>query len=530
MENVLIIGSGPAAAGAALALTDAGIRPLIVDIGLRLEPELTSAVQRMSTASPGDWNPADARAISHQPIESLVDGLPEKRAYGSDFPFRDMGQISGITAEPGSHRSVVSPAFGGFSNVWGAQIMPFTPATFDDWPVTYDEMEPHYASVLRELPYAAADDDLSIYFPLIERPDPLPRLSERTNLSLGSYAKHRTALLHHGIALGQARLAMAAPACVHCGMCMTGCPYGLIYSASQTLDRLRDAGLIDYRPGLKAVRVGQERSRPFAEFVDQVTGAVEKLTAGKILVACGALGTTRLVAGSRSIFDRIITAGESAQFTLPMVSRRSTGDPRDQDDFTLNQFNMVIRSGPSGRDLSQVHFYSYNRAFLDALPPFLRNSGRPGVTSQVLRRLSVAIGYLPSWASPELRMRFSHAGDGALPHMSVSRQKPRWVANSMFRSVMASMLLAAPKLDLWPVIPQMMLAAGAKSYHFGGTFPHADPVQRHFTTDRTGNLADWPDIHLVDASVFPNVPATTFTLTIMANAHRIATELVSEMA
>jgi choline dehydrogenase-like flavoprotein len=31
----------------------------------------------------------------------------------------------------------------------------------------------------------------------------------------------------------------------------------------------------------------------------------------------------------------------------------------------------------------------------------------------------------------------------------------------------------------------------------------------------------------VDASVFPNVPATTFTLTIMANANRIATEAMA---
>ena len=96
---------------------------------------------------------------------------------------------------------MVSPAFGGFSNVWGAQIMPFTPATFDDWPVTYDEMEPHYASVLRELPYTAADDDLSIHFPLIEKPEPLPRLSERSELVLGLYEKHRNSLIGHGISL-----------------------------------------------------------------------------------------------------------------------------------------------------------------------------------------------------------------------------------------------------------------------------------------------------------------------------------------
>lgn len=32
-------------------------------------------------------------------------------------------------------------------------------------------------------------------------------------------------------------------------------------------------------------------------------------------------------------------------------------------------------------------------------------------------------------------------------------------------------------------------------------------------------------IHAVDASIFPTVPATTITLTAMANAHRIGSEL-----
>jgi choline dehydrogenase-like flavoprotein len=67
------------------------------------------------------------------------------------------------------------------------------------------------------------------------------------------------------------------------------------------------------------------------------------------------------------------------------------------------------------------------------------------------------------------------------------------------------------------------LSAAAKSYHVGSSFPHGGP--RTMTrTDRTGRLAAWDNIHLVDASVFPVVPATTFTLTIMANAHRIASE------
>jgi hypothetical protein len=95
----------------------------------------------------------------------------------------------------------------------------------------------------------------------------------------------------------------------------------------------------------------------------------------------------------------------------------------------------------------------------------------------------------------------------------------------MFREVMRRILRAAPHLDLWPVLPMMFFSGSGKSYHFGGSFPHSDaPADGPLTTDRLGRMEKWSRIHLIDASVFPTVPATTFTLTAMANAHRIAAE------
>ena len=45
-----------------------------------------------------------------------------------------------------------------------------------------------------------------------------------------------------------------------------------------------------------------------------------------------------------------------------------------------------------------------------------------------------------------------------------------------------------------------------------------------FSTDVLGRAGSWQRIHLVDAAVFPAVPAMTYGLTVMANAHRIASE------
>ena len=93
----------------------------------------------------------------------------------------------------------------------------------------------------------------------------------------------------------------------------------------------------------------------------------------------------------------------------------------------------------------------------------------------------------------------------------------------MLKGLMRAMIQSAPALDFWPVLPMVSLSAAAKSYHFGGSFPHG-PERTPTSTDRLGRPTSWDRIHLVDASVFPTVPATTFTLTIMTNAHRIATE------
>jgi choline dehydrogenase-like flavoprotein len=259
------------------------------------------------------------------------------------------------------------------------------------------------------------------------------------------------------------------------------------------------------------------------------TGRLERFTADRVFVACGAMGTSRLVAGSLGLFDTPVDVLESAQFTLPFISVKPVGDPRTQPSFTLNQFNMVVQLDDDGRDVSQLHFYTYNPAFVQALPRALRRRAARTLRTNLLRRLSVGIGYLPSWASPKFRLRVSKPRDReSLAPMALSADESGFAGNRMLREVLRRVVAAAPALDLWPVLPAIRFAARGKTYHFGGTFPHSDRPVGRFASDPLGRVAPWRHVHLVDASVFPDVPATTFTLTLMANAHRIAHEALGD--
>jgi choline dehydrogenase-like flavoprotein len=523
MPTSLILGSGPAAAGAALALArDPQQRITVLDVGGTLEAPQDAARQVMAGQPETEWSPSDLRLISRHAVRTRPGQLPEKRAYGSDFPFRDLGQLSGIHAGSDANGAVVSGAYGGFSNVWGAQIMPFSRAAFADWPVSYEEMVPHYRVALDEMALAAEEDDLAALFPLLTSARPLPPLGRRSEEVLARYDAHRGRLQAMGVTVGRARLALRSEGCTRCGLCMTGCPYRLIYSASHTFDRLRSSGRIDYHDGVLAVRLDEEPGGPVVEVRELATGAMRRWSADRIFVAWGGVGTTRLVLGSLEHFDRPVQMAESAQFILPALSLRPTPDPRTERNFTLNQFNLVFDAGGGGYDLSQIHFYPYNPVVEDSVPAALRHQLAAPVLTGLLRRLSIGLGYLPSWASPPIEVVARRPPATHLPDLVVRGQSdggwPR-----MLRVVARALVRHAPTLDLWPVLAATVCSPAAKSYHFGGSFPsatHRSPLG----TDRLGRLQQWENIHLVDASVFPTVPATTFTLTIMANAHRIATE------
>ena len=526
MTTALIIGSGAAAAGAALALSHReGLKVTVIDIGLQLETERQQLVKTLASSSPDEWDTETIEHIIRQPVAAKSSIIPEKRVFGSDYPFRNMGQLAGLTTADGAATSLISSAYGGFSNVWGSQIMPFTASAFQSWPVNATTMRRHYEAILGQIPFAGVEDDLAARFPLMRSPGPLPSMSARSLRVLNAYEKRKSRINTRGITVGKARLALAGTECIRCGMCMTGCPYGLIYSAAQTFDALRNADKVMFHDGFLALKIIEQASQVVVITKEIATGQLRQFEADRVYVACGAIGTTRLVANSLGLYDVDLSMLESRQFVLPFLSLRATEDPRNKCDFTLNQFNMIVAPDGQADDISTLHFYTFNSAFIDSLPPVLRPRSVEWLQVQLLRRLSVAFGYLPSWNSPRLRIRAGSQRESLdLPEFHISSDSPPPGQSQMLRAVLLRITRSAQLLDLYPVLPMLRLSAPGKSYHWGGSFPHAASGSNAFSSDRLGRVRPWQRVHLVDASVFPTVPAMTYGLTVMANAHRIASE------
>ena len=77
-----------------------------------------------------------------------------------------------------------------------------------------------------------------------------------------------------------------------------------------------------------------------------------------------------------------------------------------------------------------------------------------------------------------------------------------------------------------PISQMMRVGLPGRGFHTGGTFPMKVKPAR-LQTDVLGRPPGLTRVHLVDSSVFPSLPATTITLSVMANAHRIATQAIA---
>jgi choline dehydrogenase-like flavoprotein len=524
--DIVIVGSGPSAAAAALAAEPgADIRIRVLDLGGELERERAEARSAMASSSQDEWKPSHVTLLSAPPKPSALGKLPTKQIYGSNFPFEDFGQLHDVHAERHANDLVVSGAYGGFSNTWGAQVMAYSTGTFRTWPIARKDLEPHYREILRRIPYSAKADDLEETFPLLGTPDPLPKTSYRTASVMNRYEQHRIAVRRYGVIAGHARLALQGSSCRLCGLCMTGCPYELIYSASQTFDQLRATGRVDYHSGLRVHRVHEDlNGLVHVHAVDVKSRESRIFTADKVFIGAGGIGTTRIVANSLGFTNRTVTLAESVQFMMPFMSLRPDPQLTQAGEFTLNQFNLFVTFDSDGKDAALVHCYPYNDIMWHSLPAALTGGQLRAVTKSGLRRLTVGLGYLPSWASPSVELQIGESvQDGALPSIRVG-SRDNEATKPMLKCVIRALRRCGRALDLHPIPGMTRLAAAAKSYHYGGAFPMGTNDRGDFCSDLLGRPGPWRNVHIIDGSVFPTVPATTFTLTVMANAHRIATQ------
>lgn len=525
---IYVVGSGPAGVSCAMALLQKGQQVTLVDPGLDLEPTLVDRLANLRRLGPEKWQAKDL-AFSKEATSAGTNGIPLKHAYGSDFPYRDPGvgwrlEVEGVEARP-------SFAKGGLSTVWGAAVLPYRAHDIRDWPVSERELTRHYRAVLEFMPLSGCHDLLEPLFPLHTECLQTLRLSRQACNLLEDLRAAASELERAGISFGASRLAVWAepnrnpPGCCYCGQCMYGCPYGVIYSSSHTLDVLRRHPNFAYRSNIavdKIVESGQKVSL-FAH--DVKTRERLQLLGSRVFLACGVLSTTKILLESLEAFNQTVTLQDSSYFLLPLLRFGRTADVSSERLHTLAQVFLEISDPRVCNQTVHLQIYAYNELYSSALRKFF-GPASPLLkvpTTMLLERLLLIQGYLPSPYSPSIRATLSKnikSGLGTLWLSPVSNERTAPALKGVVRKLKRS----SRHLRAIPLTPLLRQGKPGRSFHSGGTFPmHESPGP--FQSDRHGRPYGFRRVHAVDSSVFPTIPATTITLSVMANAHRIGSAI-----
>jgi choline dehydrogenase-like flavoprotein len=515
---VVIIGAGPAGVSAAWALRARGIAVTILDAGTE------------SPEPPPDGNHLDLRFNDQaqwqwqlgRNYESLVaagGASPKMRVPGLRPVFEGFARVNSIRPEHGFH-VVGALAAGGLSNAWGCGVARFDTTELGPIAADSDAMAAAYARVARRTGLSGAvDDGLRDYFGVdawASEPLPLDGLHRRL-------WDARQRLDGSGMTLGRARVAVlnetrgSRQRCDLSGTCLWGCARHATWSALQEVRALmRDPG-VHIESGFRARSLRPASGGGWTIHGCDAAGQPATVRAHRVLVAAGTLATTRLVLDALSEPPSSVRLSSNPTAAFLLMLPGMLGSPRERS-FGLAQLSFTVQGAP-GCAAAMGNLFSTAglpvSEFLGHLP-ISRRAGLP-LLRGLLPASTVGNVFFPGSLSAHTAGLDPEGGlwirGGDSPDLAPTLRRVRSQLSAGFR-----------RAGAWMLPGSFVQGAWGSDLHYAATLPIRDRPAAH-ECHLDGAVAGLDGVYVVDGASLPQLPEKAHTLTIMANADRIATGL-----
>jgi choline dehydrogenase-like flavoprotein len=527
--DVAVIGSGVSGAAAVRALVERGLRPTILDVGETLDPRRQAVVERLRDIPPELW-PRDDQALIAQNATVGSGELPKKIHFGSDYIYASNRPFAPLRSLVSTRAPYPTFAKGGFSNIWGAAVLPTDACDMADWPLSRGEMEPHFRRIAEMLPICGGEGTLEQAFPAYRSPlgalDPGPQ----GQALLDDLERAEPRLSALDMLYGKARLAIhtneaegGVLPCSSSGECFVGCVRGSIYSTVPTIERLVREHRVAYRPNLFVETMREEAGKVLLDVVDVGSGARSVLSFDAVFVGAGPINSTRLVLQSRQIYDQEILLKESQKFIVPLVRARAAKTAVEHPSVTLASAFIEVKIPSLSDHWIHIQVVPMNQMIIagSRLPATAFPIGRT-LWKPILRRIMLAWCGMHSDHSSHVALRLRRGGlhrpdtiELDLRVSDLARQAARRAARALVGKGLAFQTLFCH----WMIT----FSNPGSGTHCGSSFPMRSVPSQPLDSDMLGRPFGWSRIFIVDSSVLPSIPGTTLAFPTMANADRIAT-------
>lgn len=494
--KVIVAGSGPAGVSAAKGLLERGCDVILLDAGNTLEPEKQAILQRIQQNN----NRHESPKLRHHANGKNSIKLP----YGSNFIYDGVNDYFSWE----TRHCYFKPSFakGGLSNVWGSAVVQHSEQDVAHWPAACRNLSAYYTMLTNWMGRYFTDDTSSV-------------LSQQARHLKQKWDKQRQTLMERGFTHHQAVLATDLANCRFCGACQHGCPYGLIYNSCHHLDKLREYPNFSYMSDVVVENFHELNQQVILYVNDKKHKRVKKLEADRLFVACGSGISSLLYLRALNQPGKKLRLKDSQHFMLPcMLDKRFDGVMQEAL-HTLCQLNLSVSHSSVSRHPVFMQIYTYMDHYLlemqhkcKSLYPVIKK-----IAANWIERMIVIQGYIDSRESNELIIQYQPSG-----HYVIREQRVNHVSSTI-KNVMRHLKQHSNMLSLRPWRLLHLQSVTGQSNHVGSSLPMSDNPQGD-EVDIWGKPVMFERVHFVDGSVLPSIPAGPITLTIMANAYRIAKE------
>ncbi|MDQ3773348.1 MAG: GMC oxidoreductase [Pseudomonadota bacterium] len=533
MIDVIVVGSGPGGANAAVPLVEAGLNVVLLDVGAD-----------------------DTRYTPLIPAESFrtireIDDQQHRYFLGDDFegiPFGKLGLGAQLTpprryvftsaasrmpTESSTFQLSESLALSGLGAAWGAGVFPFSEKELSGWSISRADLDPHYRAVAERIGTTAGrGDDLE---QLLGGFSTMPPIEIDTNAEavLHRYSSRRDTFAREGFFLGRTPLAICTEALHGRGphkyldMDFWADTDRSVYRPRFTIEELRPRPNFSYE-GQRFVQSFTESAEGVEVTADNTeSGARQTYRARALVLAGGTTSSARIVLRSLGRYTQPLPLLCNPYTYVPAVNLRMIGRPARDRRHSLAQLTGLY--APPGREHGMVvtQMYSYRSLMTFKLLKEAPIAYREALRVMQLLTSAFAILGINHEDTPSVsrNCRLERGADGS-DRLVVSYQLSTEEESRHARDE-AHVIRFFRRLGCWPI--KAIRPGHGSSIHYAGTFPMAADGGE-LTCNAECRLRATRAVYVADGSPFPYLPAKGLTFTIMANANRVGSLLAEKLA
>lgn len=561
-RDAIVIGSGAAGSVAAFELAKRGWSVTVLERGRNLRPGFGRKPSGKLGTHYGSDEIKSARGFGF-PDPLLEPYTTRTQSEASSGVARSasgaFGQLGAAVGGTSLHYNAKFPRFWKQDFAQLSDLGPVDGAQLADWPIEYDDLAPHYDSVERrvgvqgdreQMPARTLEQSPRRHpFPMA----PNPQAYVGKVLAEGAQRTGYTAYPQPA-AVNSTRY-KGRPACNSCGLCSGfGCPINARGDALVSwLNPAVRGGRVRVLERAFAYRIKTNQNGRRAREVRYVNGRGLKraITADVVVLAGSPINTARLLLMSASpahpdgLGNRSDQLGRNMMFhnfTLAAAIFLNDMHPLRQQSNPLQLDDLV---GPfKGVEVSALGVPYVKGGLVQvggAVPLFNEMNLYAGVSDDgLVHKTLMKAGILHRFIGgsqlihedlpqannrvdldPEVRDFHGFPS----PRITYSPHRHEQAAAILLGARLEAFHLAAPGATGAAIIPYPLLNPGAQATaHLAGTARMGnDPASS--VCDSSGRIHELDNVYVADASTFPTFPGFNPTLTIMANARRIARKI-----